>query len=405
MTPLKQLFAPYFSHGHTAPGYANTILLFLLLLGIANFSVGLYQSTVNHGDLSLIVRHAEYTLTTPEIYNNPENVHNIRYPINSSIVMAPIFAFYALGDNLIYYYLALIVIAILSLPWLLTTGLGIRLNTEAVNWQKIVFTIILATAATRVTLNVGQLGIIFFAIFLFSFNTAKEYPKLAAIALAIAISKPQMGLFFFIFMLLNAPLVTSLLAASIHVTAHAAYCYINDLNIFSTITQWIKWQLQFGDHAIVDNTGYVNSLHSIDMINLTRGLNLPDAVVFSTFFVFFVAGIILLYINRDDRLAQLAVLCIWPLFLFYHRPYDYFLLWGILPLLLQNRDYTGGIAALKLLAVGIMFIPYIPTFAFLSEFTAMRQIFYFIYTGLVVLLFLSITYISKRNLAMGYRAP
>jgi hypothetical protein len=362
-------------------------------LASANLTYGIFQCINNHGDLQFIHSHGALTFTNPDIYRLEKNEFGIRYPINSFIIMSPIFGFYYLGDKVVYYYLFFLIASISTIPYLLlsTAKQGSALRTES---YLVILALLLSTAALRITLNTGQIGIILFTFFLISYKIHQKHFLLSSLALAIAISKPHLGLFFLLFMFLNGYIKLTLLSIGYHAFVFASYCILNNLNIITMVTRWVKWQSQFNDIALSSSHYLSNSFHSIDIFNISRVYDFPQAAILIFFISAVIIGILSLYRYRDLPAVQLGILCVLPLFLFYHRPYDYFLVWGLIPLLLLSQN-SKMVTIGKIVIISSMLLPYFPTMSFLRSSLNLRYLFHLIYVGLFVLNILVILFLSE----------
>jgi hypothetical protein len=248
----------------------------------------------------------------------------------------------------------------------------------------------MASAATRASLNNGQIGIILFAFFLLSNNISSSYPILSGFLLAISISKPQLGIFFVLYMLLQRHMLSVIIAFGVHGLAHFIFCTINELSTIGTIKNYIQWQL-----AVKESGSY----YSIDMVLLCNNLGLPDEIIIVAIASLIVFGAFLIHRYRAYPSTQLALLCVLPLFLVYHRPYDFFLLWAVIPLLLLPNSGRFNIVA-KILVVFSIIIPYLPTFGYFqtTDMDTFRFVFYVLYIALVFSSVLALIYLSESKM-------
>lgn len=373
----------------------SNMLLIFLTMAVLNIAIGTFQCIYNHGDLRLINSWGELMLNNPEIYTSIENSYGIRYSPNSLITMSPIFGFYLLKEKVVYLYLLLFFISL----WVISAMIIKLCRKIEIDKQQLIILILLsASAATRISLNTGQIGIIFFALFLFSYGMSYRHPVLSGFLLAIAISKPQVGIFFLIYMLLQHRIFCSLIASLVHVLTHLVYCWINDLNIYRILINYINWQMDFKLAGWNLETKQINEYFSLDFAMFFKALKISNDIIIAATIFFTLLGAYLIYRYKEYANSQLAILCVFPLFLLYHRSYDFFLFWAMIPLLFLSNNgkfYT----LVKTIVICSMLIPYLPTFGLFQINEIFRFVFYIFYFGLASFNIFAIIYFSEKELS------
>ena len=78
------------------------------------------------------------------------------------------------------------------------------------------------------------------------------------------------------------------------------------------VTRWVKWQSQFNDIALSSSHYLSNSFHSIDIFNISRVYDFPQAAILIFFISAVIIGILSLYRYRDLPAVQLGILCVLP---------------------------------------------------------------------------------------------
>jgi len=377
--------------------YNNTttnILLIFLIIAVVNIAIGTFQCIRNHGDLQFINSSGELMLNNPAIYASIENSYGIRYSPNSLITMSPIFGFYLLKEKVVYLYLPLFFISLWAIStMIIKSGRTIEFDKP----QFIILILLSASAATRASLNTGQIGIILFALFLFSYRISYSHPILSGFLLAIAISKPQLGIFFLIYMLLQHRIRCTIIASLVHVLTHLIYCWVNDLNIYKILKNYINWQLNAGDAVWNIETKHINEYFSIEFAMFFKSIKISNDIIIAATIFLILLGAYLIYRYKEYANSQLAILCVFPLFLLYHRSYDFFLFWAIIPFLFipNNGKFHTFVKAIVICS---MLIPYLPTFGLFQTNELFRFVFYIFYFVLAFFNIFAIIYFSEKEL-------
>ncbi len=359
------------------------LTILLCILAFLNITVGVFQYFIHSsGDLFNIFHYGYRFFNSPTDFTIFNEIVS-RYPINSLIVISPLFGFYTSKILTKAIYIVQLLSFLVLIPVLFS-----KLFVKQKNKIFLVLCLFLACSSVRASMNVGQIGIILFGYFLVSWNfaTNKKW-TLSGILLSIAIVKPQIGLFYVVFFLFQRHFKPVLISIAIHTTIYTSACLYTNINILDSLKCYFNWQ----KIAMLAEPGLYHSPDIgqflkifFDTSNQTNFIVCLSILTLST---------VLAFLKRNEPEKCLALLTVSSLLVIYHRPYDLFLIIPVIPLII-SKNCTTIDSVYKGIMLCLLIVPYFMTFRFMSEYTYFLKISYQIYVGLLVLTVVSIYKIS-----------